>query len=387
MFDAIKTAFSRSCLHYHHENQHQVFVNVYDMLQPSFLTSFGYYALGVGIYHSGVEICGKEYCFGGHEYKNITGVFAVEAKVGPPGLLFKQSISVGYTNLTNDQIHKLIQDISKDYVGTSYNLLTRNCNHFTDDLCVRLTGKHAPSWINRAAKLGTMFPCVIPTEWIEPPDLEGEVMPSNSSNDQSSGSNMSYSSKAPLKSTTTTSTLSTSPKPSSHKTQPRSKETTSISSSPTTESATMPTTGTAATSTTSTAVQYKLSSSPPPSSSNPTSRPTSRTSSTTSIEIRHPQQHQPHHLYSLSTALTNNSSHHHRQSSSPTSPNSPKHRRPSGSLAGDGESIFFGRTSPITCDDDQDMTDRIKEPGSHHPEVIRSATQLSISASLQELDR
>ncbi|KAI9308356.1 PPPDE putative peptidase domain-containing protein, partial [Cunninghamella echinulata] len=124
----------------------------------------------------GVEICGKEYCFGGHEYKNITGVFAVEAKSGPPGLIFKQSISVGYTQLTNDQIHKVIQDISKEYVGPSYNLLTRNCNHFTDDLCVLLTGKHAPSWINRAAKLGTMFPCVIPsaTDWIEPPELEGD---------------------------------------------------------------------------------------------------------------------------------------------------------------------------------------------------------------------
>lgn len=46
----------------------------------------------IGIYHSGVEICGKEYCFGGHEYKNITGVFAVEAKSGPPGLIFKYEI-------------------------------------------------------------------------------------------------------------------------------------------------------------------------------------------------------------------------------------------------------------------------------------------------------
>ncbi|ORX61638.1 DUF862-domain-containing protein [Hesseltinella vesiculosa] len=130
--------------------------------------------LFVGIYHSGVEICGKEYCFGGHEFKDITGVFAVEAKVGPPGLLFKQSVSVGYTRLSDEQIQAVIHGISKEFVGPSYNLLTRNCNHFTDEFCFRLTGKHAPSWINRAAKLGTMFPCVIPTEWVEPPDLEGD---------------------------------------------------------------------------------------------------------------------------------------------------------------------------------------------------------------------
>ena len=50
----------------------------------------------------------------------------------------------------------------------------RNCNHFTDELCKRLTGKTPPGWINRAAKLGTMFPCVIPDEWIEPPEFEAE---------------------------------------------------------------------------------------------------------------------------------------------------------------------------------------------------------------------
>lgn len=50
-----------------------------------------------GIFHSGVEVAGREYCFGGHEYENLTGVFAVEPKIGPPGVLFKQvSFSVIY---------------------------------------------------------------------------------------------------------------------------------------------------------------------------------------------------------------------------------------------------------------------------------------------------
>lgn len=102
---------------------------------------------------------------------------------------------MGYTNLSKKQVDKVLQDISKEYIGTSYNLLTRyaiqkkvlseificvhthsisyrNCNHFSEDLCKRLTGKTAPGWINRAAKLGTMFPCVIPTEWVEPPDAQ-----------------------------------------------------------------------------------------------------------------------------------------------------------------------------------------------------------------------
>ncbi|KAI7864040.1 PPPDE putative peptidase domain-containing protein, partial [Spinellus fusiger] len=125
-----------------------------------------------GIYHSGVEIHGHEYCFGGHDYQNITGVFAVEAKVGPPGLLYKTSIHVGYTTLSEEAVEQTLKELSKDFVGPSYNLLTRNCNHFTDALIRRLVNTSAPRWINRAAKLGAMIPCMIPTEWVGPPELK-----------------------------------------------------------------------------------------------------------------------------------------------------------------------------------------------------------------------
>ncbi|CAO3617206.1 unnamed protein product [Cunninghamella blakesleeana] len=356
-----------------------VFVNVYDMLEPSFLTSFGYYALGIGIYHSGVEICGKEYCFGGHEYKNITGVFAVEAKSGPPGLSFKQSISIGYTQLTNDQIHKVIQDISKEYVGTSYNLLTRNCNHFTDDLCVLLTGKHAPSWINRAAKLGTMFPCVIPTatDWIEPPDLEGDA-PTSSSNDQSSGSTMTYTSKSPPNSTSKSSSNSVTKKNSKHNDKSQEKETIRSKNDNHNNSNIKNNNNNGHLNESSNNIENKqiISPSLPHSHNQSTSNPTSRKSSTASMEYRCFQQNS--HMYSLSSGSNN-----YRQSSRPSSPTS--HRRPSGSVA-DGESIFFGRASSPIAYDDYDINDPIKEPDMNRPDIIRSATQLSINA-LQELDR
>lgn len=44
-------------------------------------------------------------------------------------------------------------------MGTSYNLLTKNCNHFTSYLCEKLTGRSAPSWLNRAASIGVALPC------------------------------------------------------------------------------------------------------------------------------------------------------------------------------------------------------------------------------------
>ncbi|KAG0736043.1 hypothetical protein G6F22_011328 [Rhizopus arrhizus] len=86
---------------------------------------------------------------------------------------------MGYSKLSQKEIEKVISELSDEYMGTSYNLLTRNCNHFSDNLCKRLTGKSIPGWINRAAKLGAMFPCVIPTEWVDPPDAQAVVATSS----------------------------------------------------------------------------------------------------------------------------------------------------------------------------------------------------------------
>ena len=68
---------------------------------------------------------------------------------------------------------------SQEFQGTSYNLLTKNCNHFTSYLCEKLTGRVAPSWLNRAASIGVALPCVVPREWIAPPEYDtadGELL-------------------------------------------------------------------------------------------------------------------------------------------------------------------------------------------------------------------
>lgn len=61
---------------------------------------------------------------------------------------------------------------SEEFLGTSYNLLTLNCNHFTSHLCHALTSRRAPAWLNRAASIGLALPCVVPQEWIAPPDAD-----------------------------------------------------------------------------------------------------------------------------------------------------------------------------------------------------------------------
>jgi hypothetical protein len=79
--------------------------------------------------------------------------------------------------MSQRDLEKVIHEASEAFQGTSYNLLTKNCNHFTSYLVDKLTGRPAPKWLNRAAGIGVALPCVVPRDWISPPeyeDYEGE---------------------------------------------------------------------------------------------------------------------------------------------------------------------------------------------------------------------
>lgn len=93
-----------------------------------------------------------EYGFGAHEYPT-SGVFQVEPK-SCPGFIFRRSVCVGTTHMSCSQVHTSIEDLAEDYHGDTYHLIVKNCNHFTADVCKRLTGKPVPGWVNRLARLG-----------------------------------------------------------------------------------------------------------------------------------------------------------------------------------------------------------------------------------------
>ncbi len=102
----------------------------------------------------------------------MTGVYHTPPKSVPPGGTFKCEILHGFTVEPEERIEAIIKEASEVFQGTSYNLLTKNCNHFTQYLCQRLTGRPGPAWLNRAASIGVALPCMVPKEWIAPPDFE-----------------------------------------------------------------------------------------------------------------------------------------------------------------------------------------------------------------------
>ncbi|KAK1716736.1 hypothetical protein CaCOL14_011669 [Colletotrichum acutatum] len=149
----------------------EVTIHVYDLLPPGRLSSV-LWTFGASLLHSGVVINGREYAYGGHERRGVTGVYWTKPKTEPPGGTFKSEILHGFTFATQAEIDAILEEASRDFLGTSYNLLTKNCNHFTSYLCRKLTGRPGPGWLNRAASIGVALPCVVPRDWIDPPEYD-----------------------------------------------------------------------------------------------------------------------------------------------------------------------------------------------------------------------
>ncbi|CAK7563017.1 MAG: hypothetical protein SEPTF4163_000874 [Sporothrix epigloea] len=160
----------------------EVVINVYDLLTPGRWSTMLWH-MGTSLLHSGVVIDGKEYAYGGHDRRGVTGVYWTKPRTEPPGGTFRCEILQGFALATPEEIDTIIRSASEEFHGPSYNLLTKNCNHFTAYLCRKLTGLPGPAWLNRAASIGMALPCIVPRDWVEPPDYdsaEGELLPQGS---------------------------------------------------------------------------------------------------------------------------------------------------------------------------------------------------------------
>jgi hypothetical protein len=105
---------------------------------------------GFGIWHTGVEINGVEYNFGKRE-SSLSGISAIKPR-SAQGMKYKETVEIGRTKLSSREIRDLISEMGKTYVGSSYHVTGRNCNHFSEEFSQRVCGQSLPGWVNRAAK-------------------------------------------------------------------------------------------------------------------------------------------------------------------------------------------------------------------------------------------
>ena len=106
------------------------------------------------------------------------------------GAKFRLSVDMGMFNGTSDEISSVIDSLRSSYKGEDYNILSRNCNSFANDLCNQIVGRSIPGYVNRLAFLGSHFSCLLP-------DSMTNNAPVDSNSSSSSGSNRGASYRKP----------------------------------------------------------------------------------------------------------------------------------------------------------------------------------------------
>mmetsp|Transcript_79599 Transcript_79599/g.200200 ORF Transcript_79599/g.200200 Transcript_79599/m.200200 type:complete len:299 (+) Transcript_79599:83-979(+) len=130
-----------------------VTLHIYDVTTDDFISKVNKYLqpIGTGAFHGAVEVYGLEWSYGYVE--NGTGVFQC-TPMQCSAHHYRESVSMGTTRLSEEQVENLLQQLMHDWPGMDYDLLRHNCCHFCDDLCCRLGVGNIPDWVTNLAAAG-----------------------------------------------------------------------------------------------------------------------------------------------------------------------------------------------------------------------------------------
>jgi hypothetical protein len=133
-----------------------------------------------GAYHVGLEVFCLEWSYGWCPHG--TGVHNVYAGCSDLGT-FKERVVLGRTPCKPKEILNILSELRESWPGSSYNLLHKNCAHFTMDFVERLqlqVGKF-PAWVNSLPSLLRWL-----TEWMGASLDQTPVIPASGDQKRSS---------------------------------------------------------------------------------------------------------------------------------------------------------------------------------------------------------
>lgn len=93
------------------------------------------------MYRVCLQVNDLEWSFGFCE--NGSGVFSCQPKANPM-YKYRESVPLGTTELSRSEIERILIVLRRDWPGSSYDLLSRNCNHFCEEFCSKLGVEKLP---------------------------------------------------------------------------------------------------------------------------------------------------------------------------------------------------------------------------------------------------
>ena len=136
-----------------------VWLNIYHLTCLNYLLQL----IGLGIYHTAIEIDSIEYTFGSSE-EDVAGFYINKVGEISKILTLKEKIYMGNTIYSKNNIERLLALESPYWMGRTYDPFLKNCNDFTKNfLKLILIGKiNYPTYVNRICKFGYIFSSFYP---------------------------------------------------------------------------------------------------------------------------------------------------------------------------------------------------------------------------------
>lgn len=130
-----------------------MYLNVYDLGRYMKVVNTVSRAFDWGIFHVGIEVYGREWCFERTFSIDVPGVAAYPPKQHPSHD-YRESVLLGQTMQEPSEVTRLLRRLRHQWQGTSYHLLRRNCINFAEELARALGVASVPRWVRCAPDQG-----------------------------------------------------------------------------------------------------------------------------------------------------------------------------------------------------------------------------------------
>lgn len=122
------------------------------------------HAIGLGVYHSGLEVGGLEYTYDNHAGSaGETGLVwhppyhAAPSAAGASALPLRERLHLGRCPHGVAAAHAILRERVWDWPATAYDIVENNCHHFSAAAALALGVSPIPAWVDRVARVMLFF--------------------------------------------------------------------------------------------------------------------------------------------------------------------------------------------------------------------------------------